>query len=374
MSTHAIDDVYVRTGLELAAVDISEKACHRLLESVQAVAAERVDEFIKRTCLGEWRAAANTDSAIVIYETEAWEQVFDELEIEDDERRKLITSIHSLQSQDLLFASIVQGEDVRHDTIRNGRSWQAPANPYANPLLIENADHFELGRNAMVWDLQYLLQAGLSPAEALDYMATRRRNLSQVDWAETRSVSHQAVSKNVRQAVEKLGQRNPDSSRQRDESERADSDWRPPVADADEERSFDEDFDWTDQVDRTDSPSGSQDERDERFSGESAPTPSSFDEPDWATSGTAEETVTTPANAIDWEAVSGDGPFTAAELEAAWHEMLDEPRRVNDPFIETLTEELGDVAARRIEVTFAEFGTLTESQMEQIAAVVEARL
>lgn len=58
-------------------------------------------------------------------------------------------------------------------------------------------------------DLAPLFDRGLSPAEALDYYAVEVRGVNQDEWADVRSsdeksVSQQAVSKNVRKARRKL--------------------------------------------------------------------------------------------------------------------------------------------------------------------------
>lgn len=50
----------------------------------------------------------------------------------------------------------------------------------------------------------HLLKEGLSAAEAVDYYAVEECGYSQLEWAETRGTSQQAVSKNIRQAKEKL--------------------------------------------------------------------------------------------------------------------------------------------------------------------------
>ena len=53
-------------------------------------------------------------------------------------------------------------------------------------------------------ELVRLVEAGLSPAEALDYWMLEAQGMTATDWAETRGVSHQAVSKNATNAREEL--------------------------------------------------------------------------------------------------------------------------------------------------------------------------
>jgi hypothetical protein len=51
-----------------------------------------------------------------------------------------------------------------------------------------------------------LLWRGASPAEAVDFLATERKGMSQTDWSEFRGVSQQNVSGNVSQAKDALGE------------------------------------------------------------------------------------------------------------------------------------------------------------------------
>lgn len=58
--------------------------------------------------------------------------------------------------------------------------------------------------DAFQW-MALLLRRGCSPPEAVDFYATEIRNWDQTKWAGWRRVNQQAVSKNVAQAREKLG-------------------------------------------------------------------------------------------------------------------------------------------------------------------------
>lgn len=55
--------------------------------------------------------------------------------------------------------------------------------------------------------VQEVIERGASAAEAVDYLMTEERGLSQSIWAERRRISQQAVSKNVDGAREALGER-----------------------------------------------------------------------------------------------------------------------------------------------------------------------
>lgn len=46
--------------------------------------------------------------------------------------------------------------------------------------------------------------SGLSPAQALDYVAVEKCGYSQAEWARQRAITPQAVSKNVAQARAEL--------------------------------------------------------------------------------------------------------------------------------------------------------------------------
>lgn len=48
--------------------------------------------------------------------------------------------------------------------------------------------------------IEWLLAAGLSPAQTLDYWAVEHRGLSTSEWARRRDVSRQAVSRHVLEA------------------------------------------------------------------------------------------------------------------------------------------------------------------------------
>jgi hypothetical protein len=52
--------------------------------------------------------------------------------------------------------------------------------------------------------VERLIGRGCSPAEAVDYHAVENRGETVIEWAKTRGISHQAVSKNVRHAREQL--------------------------------------------------------------------------------------------------------------------------------------------------------------------------
>lgn len=53
-------------------------------------------------------------------------------------------------------------------------------------------------------DLISFIEAGMSPAEALDYWMVENRQFSQVEWADIRDRSQQAISKNITGARENL--------------------------------------------------------------------------------------------------------------------------------------------------------------------------
>lgn len=53
-------------------------------------------------------------------------------------------------------------------------------------------------------NLAELMSLGLSPAEAIDFLATIEYGYSQGEWADVRGVGRQAVNKNVMQAKQKL--------------------------------------------------------------------------------------------------------------------------------------------------------------------------
>lgn len=46
--------------------------------------------------------------------------------------------------------------------------------------------------------------SGLSPAQAVDWVAVTKRGHSQAEWAQTRGVTQQAISKSVAQARDVL--------------------------------------------------------------------------------------------------------------------------------------------------------------------------
>jgi len=54
--------------------------------------------------------------------------------------------------------------------------------------------------------LAMLLNRGLSPAEAVDWLAIESKGLTQTDWSELRNVSQQNVSGNVSKARKKLNE------------------------------------------------------------------------------------------------------------------------------------------------------------------------
>lgn len=56
-------------------------------------------------------------------------------------------------------------------------------------------------------DLAKLFDAGLSPAEAVDFLVTTKGGLSQLQWGDIRGVTRTAINNNVRDADEKLTRR-----------------------------------------------------------------------------------------------------------------------------------------------------------------------
>lgn len=383
MPPHVIEEAYIDAVLELTDEPaLGKEKCHQLLEEIQNVASSRIEEFVRKACLDRW-PAADSDAAIIIYEEEAWERVFDDLELEDESTRSVLREIHSYQSRDVLFRKIIQGQDTRHDPIGIGRSTPDYWEPYPDPLLIQKDDHFALGQKAQFWDFQFLLQEGLSPAEALDYIAIQQQDLTQVDWADIRGISHQAVSKNVRQAIDGFNRHDRgidwDWSGAEEDSET--DDWR--AFSSDDES--DVDVDWSEKStsldsdfeERLDAWRERKEERSEEWGSlgpesETADIGGSFGGDQRRDEQT--ENSTTPETVVDWDAIAAERSFSAEEYETAWREMLDELTGVHHPFLDTLADDLGPEAARRIAVTYAESTALTESQMEQIASAVEQRL
>lgn len=62
----------------------------------------------------------------------------------------------------------------------------------------------ELERDEERQALADLIDAGCSPAEAVDYLVTYQTPVSQVEWADRRGISQQGVSDNVRRAGKTL--------------------------------------------------------------------------------------------------------------------------------------------------------------------------
>lgn len=53
-------------------------------------------------------------------------------------------------------------------------------------------------------ELERLLKIGLSPAEAIDYHATRQQDYSAAEWATVRGTSRQAVNRNAKEGERQL--------------------------------------------------------------------------------------------------------------------------------------------------------------------------
>ena len=62
----------------------------------------------------------------------------------------------------------------------------------------------EAGNDGGLDGLARLIAQGLTPPEAVDYIMVQQRGYKQTQWATERGVSQQAVSRNVKQAQEKL--------------------------------------------------------------------------------------------------------------------------------------------------------------------------
>ena len=53
-------------------------------------------------------------------------------------------------------------------------------------------------------EVRHLVEAGLSPAEAVDYHAVVTEGLTQTEWARRRGIAQSSVSENVSKARRKL--------------------------------------------------------------------------------------------------------------------------------------------------------------------------
>ena len=57
------------------------------------------------------------------------------------------------------------------------------------------------------WDeIERLLEVGLSPAEEIDYQATRKQGYSAAKWATIRGTSRQAVNRNAKVGERQLSE------------------------------------------------------------------------------------------------------------------------------------------------------------------------
>jgi hypothetical protein len=68
-----------------------------------------------------------------------------------------------------------------------------------------DADHENTSRHAVQYELDTLLEHGLSPAEALDYWMTEIQGVTENRWGTRRGRTGQAINENVQTAREKLG-------------------------------------------------------------------------------------------------------------------------------------------------------------------------
>lgn len=78
--------------------------------------------------------------------------------------------------------------------------------PFFHPIFVPYPDDWDKSEYNKLQRFQMLVwRYEMTPAEALDYWATRRMNQSAAEWAGKRNVQTEAVRKNVRQAEDKLG-------------------------------------------------------------------------------------------------------------------------------------------------------------------------
>jgi hypothetical protein len=105
---------------------------------------------------------------------------------------------------DVLGVSWSELSSQMHELARESYRPDGPGDPWSStdPVVFD-ADTF---RRDNFEAIALLLRRGCSPAEVLDWFATKDQNWTQTDWSEFRGVSQQNVSGNVTKALETLNE------------------------------------------------------------------------------------------------------------------------------------------------------------------------
>lgn len=78
-------------------------------------------------------------------------------------------------------------------------------------IVIEKPTVWQVGEMAVMKDLMYAIKAGVTPAEAIDYLMVERRGVNQGQWAKHwRERRQGTISENISKAKKKLRENRPD--------------------------------------------------------------------------------------------------------------------------------------------------------------------
>lgn len=103
-----------------------------------------------------------------------------------------------LSSHDIQFRELVEKRGL------TSRATGKPAVPGQYPAVVQKPYIWIGAENSRNREYSLFLEAGLSPAELLDYLMVEEGEATTSSWAKTRQCSAQAISQNIKRARNKL--------------------------------------------------------------------------------------------------------------------------------------------------------------------------